>query len=308
MSAQKLSKSLVAPLRGVSPSVVRGLTVVMGAVGLWGGADLLSLGLLKGRAIAQVGLSPMLIQAEMAQDQIHNSQIHNSQIHNNITRTVSVTNPSDEPMRVRMYAEPFTYDRMNGFVLLDEDSRDLSRDLTPHLQFSPGEFVLEANAKQQVQVMGSLPPSLTETEYRAVILADSVPENASVNSAQAIVQTRIGSTLYVRQSDSKPLFSIVSAQWSTDENQAQLLVRNVGEATARPNARWTIMRGGETVATGQSGATTVIEGGDRLIPLPYYSESGADLPPGNYEIRGALTWHFGAEQASQPFSANLRVQ
>lgn len=247
-------------------------------------------GLSDSRALAQVGLNPMVIQSEVTRGQAQS--------------VITVTNPSREPMRVRVYAEPFTYDRVNGFVLLDEDSNDL----TPYLQFSPREFVIPPDEAQRVRVVGLLPPSLEETEYRAVIFTEALPENAEGASGVAGIQTRIGSTVYFRQPDSAPVFSIVQAQWDSEEEQAQLLVSNAGKATARPNATWTIQRDGTPIATGQSGATTVMEGGDRLIPLPYLSEAQTALPPGEYEVVGELTWFFDQEQSSQSFSAPLNVQ
>ena len=247
-------------------------------------------GLLSQSALAQVGLNPMVIQSEVTRGQAQS--------------VITVTNPSDEPMRIRVYAEPFTYERVNGFVLLDEDSSDL----TPYLQFSPREFVIPPNEAQRVRVVGLLPPSLEETEYRAVVFTESLPENAAGSNGVAGIQTRIGSTVYFRQAGSEPVFSIVQAQWNAEEEQAQLLVSNAGEATARPNAKWTIQRNGEPVATGQSGATTIVEGGDRLIPLPYYSEAQAQLPPGDYEVVGELTWFFEEQQTSQSFSAPLSIQ
>jgi len=249
-----------------------------------------ALALPSARACAQVGLNPVVIQSEVSSGQAQS--------------VITVTNPGNEPMRVRVYAEPFTYERVNGFVLLDEDSNDL----TPYLQFSPQEFVIPPDESQQVRVVGWLPPSLDESEYRAVIFTESLSEGASESSAAAAIQTRIGSTVYFRQPNSEPAFSIVQAQWNEEEDQAQLLVSNAGAATARPNANWSIQRDGETVAAGQSGATTVMEGGDRLISLPYFNEAQAALPPGDYRVVGELIWYFGKQQSSQSFSAPLSVR
>lgn len=239
---------------------------------------------------AQVGLSPMVIQSEITRGQAQS--------------VITVTNPSAQPMRVRVYAQPFTYERDTGFAALTEDINDL----TPYLQFSPREFVVPPNERQRVRVVGLLPPSLTETEYRAVIFTEALPENAPTAASVAGIQTRIGATVYFRQADADPALSIVSAQWNAENNAIQLLVSNEGDVTARPNVKWTLRRDGDSVAAGESGSVTVIEGGDRLFQLPYISESAQSLPPGSYELTGEMVWQFGTEQSSQPFSTSLTVQ
>ncbi len=242
------------------------------------------------QAQAQVGLNPMVIQSEITRGQAQS--------------VITVTNPSDQPMRVRVYAQPFTYGRETGFTALSEDTNDL----TPYLQFSPREFVVPPNEKQRVRVVGLLPPSLVESEYRAVIFTEALPENAPTAESVAGIQTRIGSTVYFYQAGADPALSITSAQWNAENSAIQMLVSNEGNVTARPNVKWTLRRDGNAVAVGESGSTTVIEGGDRLFQLPYVNENAETLPPGTYELSGELIWRFGTEQASQPFSTSLVVR
>jgi len=239
---------------------------------------------------AQVGLNPMVIQSEISRGQAQS--------------VITVTNPSAQPMRVRVYAEPFTYDRDTGFTTLTEDVNDL----TPYLQFSPREFVVPPNEKQRVRVVGLLPPSLLETEYRAVIFTEALPENTPSGESIAGIQTRIGSTVYFRQADTEPALSVMNSEWDAENKTIQLLVSNQGDTTARPNIRWTLRRGEESVATGASGSTTVIEGGDRLFQLSYINGTAETLTPGTYELSGELVWRFGTEQSSQPFSTSLVVR
>ena len=238
-------------------------------------------------SFAQVGLDPMVIQTEVGRGQAQS--------------VLTVTNPSNQPMRVRLYAEPFTYDRDAGFASLLEDENDLS----PYLQFSPREFVVPAGQRQRVRVVGILPPSLPESEYRAVIFTEALPEGTSTSEYTAGIQTRIGSTVYFHQPGAKPVLSVVTASVDMENDLIALLVSNAGESTARPKAKWTLRQGSETVATGESSATTVIEGGDRTLQLPYDVSS---LPSGNYELSGELVWLSGTKQQSQDFSTSFSVQ
>ncbi len=257
-----------------------GFSVVAGAIALF----------TTDSAVAQVGLSPMVMQSEVNRGQAQG--------------VLTVANPSSEPMRVRMYAEPFTYDRVDGFVILEEDANDL----TPYLQFSPREFVVPPGEAQRVRVVGLLPPSLAESEYRAVIFTEALPESLVQGQSTAGIQTRVGSTTYFRRANLSPNFSIVQAQWNKEESQAQLLLGNAGEATARPNVQWQIRQNGEEIASGQSGEMTVIEGSDRIVPLRSIEEEQTVLSPGEYEVMGELVWLFDSQRASQPFSTTLVVQ
>lgn len=238
-------------------------------------------------SLAQVGLDPMVIQAEVGRGQAQG--------------VLTVTNPGNQPMRVRLYAEPFTYSRDAGFTSLSEDENDLS----PYLQFSPREFVVPPGQRQRVRVVGLLPPSLPESEYRAVIFTESLPEGTTANESTAGIQTRIGSTVYFHQPGAGPALSVVTASVDLEDSHIALLVSNTGESTARPKAKWTLRKGSETVATGESSATTVIEGGDRTLQLPYDVNS---LPSGNYELSGELVWLSGTQQQSQDFSTSFSVQ
>ncbi|MEN8444462.1 MAG: P pilus assembly protein, chaperone PapD, partial [Cyanobacteria bacterium J06555_13] len=56
------------------------------------------------KAKAQVGLDPMVIQTEVSRGQAQS--------------VITVTNPSNEAMRVRVYAHPITYEREAGFTEL----------------------------------------------------------------------------------------------------------------------------------------------------------------------------------------------
>jgi P pilus assembly chaperone PapD len=250
-----------------------------------------SLGLLACRAVlAQVGLEPMVIQETVERGRAQG--------------VLTVTNPGAQPMRVRVYAEPFTYDRETGFTSLSEDAQDL----TPYLQFSPREFVIPPGERQRVRLVSLLPPSLTGPEYRAVVFTEALLETVSAEETSSnTIQARIGSTVYIRQPDAAPELSLVSAQWDQASAQVQVLVSNSGNASARPNLKWTLAHDGVTVATGESGATTVIAGLDRLFVLSGSSAAAFDLASGNYEISGELVWDLGDESYSQPFKSGFSV-
>ncbi|EKV01704.1 hypothetical protein Lepto7375DRAFT_3882 [Leptolyngbya sp. PCC 7375] len=235
-------------------------------------------------AFAQMGLSPLVIETEAQRGRAQG--------------VLRVNNNGGEAMRVRVYAEPFTYERDNGFMLLENSPEDL----TPYLQFSPRELVIPAQSERRVRLISIFPPNLPEGEYRAVIFTEPLDATRQVGSNVGIV-TRVGATIYVRQGKVPASLAVTSAQWNVDQQHVELLVANSGTGSARPKAQWTIQRAGETVTSGETVSTSVVAGGDRNLHLT----PDRPLTPGTYEITGELSWRDGETELTQPFSISLNV-
>ncbi len=231
-------------------------------------------------AQAQVGINPMLIDAESRRGQARGM--------------FSVTNTSDEVIRVRVTAYPFTYDA-NGFKVLSTNPTDL----TPYLAFSPRELVIQPGQTRQVRLSARLLPSLKDREFRAVIFTENLKAVTDKNGT-AIVP-RIGVTVYVRQGATESKLSVDSVRYSAAK--LALLVKNAGNATARPKVDWKLSNAAGTVIRGTSDSTTVIAEGERKIML--------DLPktiaPGSYQLSGELVWQKDASRKAQSFSLPLNV-
>jgi P pilus assembly chaperone PapD len=239
-------------------------------------------------ALAQVGLSPVVLQEEM--------------VRNRAQSVLRVTNPSNAPIRIRVYSQPFTYEREVGFTYLTESEQDL----TPYLQFSPREFVIPPGEEQRVRLIALFPPEMTHSEYRAVVFTETLAEDTAAAANTAGIQTRIGSTIYIRQTGEEAELSVIDAEWNAVTNQIDLLVSNEGGATARPDAHWSLLQGEETIASGKSGDTTVIAESDRVLRLPFGSD--AELPAsGTYNLTGELIWYFDSETFREPFSTTVTI-
>lgn len=231
-------------------------------------------------AQAQVGITPMLIDAES-----HRGQARGM---------FSVTNTSDEVIRVRVSAYPFTYDA-NGFKVLPTSPTDL----TPYLAFSPRELVIQPGQTRQVRLSARLLPSLKDREFRAVIFTENLKAMTDRNGA-AIVP-RIGVTVYVRQGATESKLSVDSAQYSAAK--LALLVKNTGNATARPQVNWKLSNAGGTVISGTSDPTTIVAEGERklMLNLP------KTIAPGSYQLSGELVWQKDASRKAQSFNLPLKV-
>lgn len=215
-------------------------------------------------AVAQVGMSPLFIEAEATRGRSQG--------------VVTLINSTDRPIRARVYSEPFTFEK-DGFTSLIEDADDLA----PYLQFSPREVVIEPNSEQRVRLLGQFPPSLPAGEYRAAVFAEELLDSESLESNIAI-NARVGTTVYMRQGELSAELSALEA--SIGEKSIELSVANKGDATARPSVNWTLLQNGVEVASGQESVRTIVAEGDRNFSLPLPTA----LPSGSYTLAGEFTW------------------
>lgn len=249
----------------------------------------MGLGLMMGTAAqAQIGLSPLVIETEAARGRSQG--------------TIAVSNTSEDSIRVRMYAEPFTYEQENGFTTLDNDPSDLS----PYLQFSPRELEIAPGEVRRVRMISLFPPSLAEREYRAAIFAEPLALATNDNATGLVFRTRIGATVYVRQGELAPSLAALSAELEPEPRQIQLLVENSGTASARPEIDWQLTQGDNTIAQGQTAATSVITQQTRLIGLPLDAE--ATVAPGQYELTGTFTWLEADNNQQQSFTVPMTIR
>jgi P pilus assembly chaperone PapD len=244
--------------------------------------------LLPGIAKAQVQVAPLVIQTETKKGQSRG--------------TVTVTNTGKERFRARVYAAPFTYNR-DGFEALESSPNDL----TPYLTFSPRELVVEPGQVRRIRIVSRLLPSMKAGEYRAVIFTENLQpiETQSGNMTIGIIP-RIGVTLYVRHGDAAANLSTQGVNFVPEQKRINLLVKNTGNASARPEVNWKLSKAGKTVKEGRLEAITVIAEGDRHIPIEYLN--GEDkVSAGEYQITGELSWKEGGKVKKLPISQKLNI-
>lgn len=244
--------------------------------------------LLGGQAQANIALEPLIISTQSERGQA--------------ASTLTLRNTSAEPLRVRVYSQPFTYNA-DGFEGLEESLNDLS----PYLQFSPRELLIPPGGERQVRLIARLPESLPAGEYRATLFTETLIQSTDESDIVVNLEARIGATFYVQQGETAPEITIANASWNGDTDQIQLRVTNSGNATVFPKTNWTLLQNGAAVASGNVDRTTVIAEGERNILLEYPGEGNAPLPAGQYQLTGELTWGEGSEQVSIPFDFPLSI-
>ncbi|MBF2064024.1 MAG: P pilus assembly protein, chaperone PapD [Calothrix sp. C42_A2020_038] len=240
---------------------------------------------------AQVQVSPMVIKAEAKQGQAEG--------------VINVKNMTNEPFRARVYVQPFTYNRDTGFQSLQSSLTDL----TPYLQFSPGELTIPPGGTRRIRLISQLPPNLPDGEYRVVIFTENLKEISSkdINGNAISIRGKVGSTFYVRKGNVSPNLVVDSAQLNTSAKKIQLLVKNTGTASVLPTANWTLKKEGKVIRSGQLPPTAIVAQSDRNFFLNLVGKDQPEITSGQYELTGELVWTDKSISNTVPFKLNLTI-
>ncbi len=241
-------------------------------------------------AKAQVKVSPLVIETQAQRGQAQGM--------------VSITNMSDSPSRVRVYAEPFTYNPNTGFETLPADTPN---NLTPYLQFSPRELTIQPRQTRRVRIISRLAPNLPDGEYRAAVFNETLTEQKDSSGATVTLATRVGVTVYVTKGNASPKLTVDNASFDSKQEMVTLNIRNTGKASARPSVSWKLQRGNTVVKTGEIESISIIAENERNLSLDYRSKDDASLIPGNYQLSGELVWDEGKSRSQLPFKLNFTV-
>lgn len=246
---------------------------------------------------AQIGVSPLVIQENAERGKAQG--------------IINVRNTTNEEIRVRIYTEPFIYEREKGF----QSTQTSEADLSPYLRFSPTEMTIPPGAERRVRFVAQFPPSLPDKEYRAAIFSETLRQAQDGEQNSVGIIARIGVTVYVRKGSLLPNLTTETASYDRTENNLRLLVKNSGEATALPKVVWQLKQNGSTIATGESPETTVMAGGDRILNLALTKKDEATgqeqpitLKQGEYVLTGQLVWQEGNNNPNIiPFETKISV-
>ncbi|MBD2676866.1 MULTISPECIES: P pilus assembly protein, chaperone PapD [Nostoc] len=252
-------------------------------------AGLFALILFPVAAKAQMSVSPLVIEAKAERGQAQGM--------------ITISNTSKTPSRIRIYAQPFTYNRDTGFQTLPSSPNDL----TSYLQFSPRELTVQPGEVRRVRLISRLAPNLPDGEYRAVIFNETLNQSQDGAGNNVTLVARIGVTFYVRIGNLSPQLAIDSASFNQEQKQIQILVRNSGQATVLPSLNWTLRQGQTVIKTGQISANAVVANSDRNFLLNYPNKDQPALKPGQYQLSGELVWGEDNNKNKLPFNVNVTI-
>lgn len=246
---------------------------------------------------AQIGVSPLVIQEQAEKGQAQG--------------IINVRNTTNESVRVRVYTQPFVYDREKGFQTVETSEADL----TPYLRFSPTEMTIPAGAERRVRFVAQFLPSLPDGEYRAAIFSETLQQSQDSQQNTVGIVARIGVTVYVRKGNLQPNLIVDSATYNGKENLVGLLVKNTGKATVLPKIVWQIKENGSPIVSGEVPETTVMAQNDRIINLSLIKQGENNQKPekvtlkkGQYQLTGQLVWQEGNSNPTIiPFETKISV-
>lgn len=259
------------------PKPLRWLSVI-------GGCLLSTAALLPSSALAQVSISPLVIEAETDRGQGQG--------------VIEVSNVGEETFRARVYASAFSYNE-SGLVELESSPFDL----TPYLLFSPNDLVVQPGQTRRIRLSARLLPSMPTGEYRAVIFTESLSALEQETAAgQVRVIPRIGALFFVRMGETEVDIVAESARVLADRGQIELLLHNHGTASDRPVVTWQLLRQGQTVHSGMTPKTTVLAGENRRVLIDY-QPAETPLPAGTYQLSGSIE----GDETTSEFAIDIAI-
>ena len=214
--------------------------------------------------------------------------------------SISVINKGQIPIRTRIYAEDFDYDKEKGYVKIDSHPNSAK----PYLQFSPKELVVAPGVTREVRVNIIIPADKPDGEYRVAIFTQDLTERKITDPNQkyiTIIRPQIASVFFVTKGNLQPQLSAVSAGWNSATKHPRLVLKNQAQASAYPNISWKIEQGGKAVVNSELQGVIVQAGKERAIDLKF--DDKTKLAAGQYKLVGKING--GGQEV--PFALDLNV-
>jgi hypothetical protein len=216
--------------------------------------------------------------------------------------SVIVTNNAREPLRLRVFAEDFTYDRTKGFAIIKSHNRSA----VPYLQFSPRELVVPPGVTRNIRVSTILPPSTPNGEYRVVLFLEDLKEKQiqnTGNSNPVVMKAKVASVFYISKGSIRADVQANSAIWDNKAKKLALVLSNKGQRSAYPNVDWKIEKDGKEIAKSVIAGVVLQSESDREVTLQNVNNS-LSLSSGVYNLSGEIS---NVDKQKIPFSLKVTI-
>jgi hypothetical protein len=211
---------------------------------------------------------------------------------------INVTNKGRNPLRLRIYAENFTYERSQGYISIDNHPQSAIN----YLQFAPRELVVPPGITRNVRVAMTLPSSLPNGEYRASIFIEDLKEqDITADSQQISLKTRVASLFYFNKGEAKSEVSMDTATWRPTSKDLMIVIKNKGKKTSFPNIYWRLEKDGKVATKNQILGIILQSQNEREFPIAMES---AKLTSGNYNFIGEIK---GSDPKPIPFNIKVAI-
>jgi hypothetical protein len=210
---------------------------------------------------------------------------------------IDVTNQGQSPLRLRIYAENFTYERSQGYVAMDNHAQSA----VSYLQFAPRELVVPPGVSRNIRVATTLPGNLPDGEYRAAIFVEDLKEQdiSSGSGQQVALKTRVASVFYFNKGSATSDLSMMGATWQAPSKKLMVVLNNKGKKTAYPGINWRLEKDGKVAVQDKVLGVLLQSQTEREFELKMNS---AQLSSGNYAFVGEIQ-----ETGQKPIPFNVKV-
>jgi hypothetical protein len=215
---------------------------------------------------------------------------------------INVTNAGKETLRLRVYAQDFTYTRNKGYVSIPTHDRSAIK----YLQFSPRELTIPPGVTRNVRVGVTLPPSLPDGEYRASVFVEELKEQkieADTAGTPVILTARVASIFFIAKGGVKPNLQGNSAIWNSEQKTINIVIANQGKKSAYPIVNWKISQAGKEVSNGNILGVVLQSETEREVTIREKNKD-LSLPSGSYQLTGEIV---NQGQRAVPFSIGVVV-
>ena len=213
----------------------------------------------------------------------------------------SVTNEGQAPLRVRIYAQDFDYDREDGYRKIGDHPYSAK----PYVQFSPRELVVAPGVTRDVRVNVIIPPSRPDGEYRVAIFTQDLTErkiDGSNTKLVTFVRPQIASIFFITKGSQLPKLSAESVGWNLEGTRPRLVFKNIGAASAYLGFNWQLKQGDREISRNEVSGVVLQAGKERAVDINI--NPATKLAPGNYTLVGEIE---NNNDKKVPFSLSLTV-
>ncbi len=215
--------------------------------------------------------------------------------------SIAITNKGNDPLRMRVYAESFTYDSKKGFTFTPKDNQSA----VPYLQFSPRELEIPPGVTRNIRVAIAIPVNLPNQEYRASIFVEDLKEKSitSANGNALLIKARVASVFFFSKGSSTANIQARTAIWDAATKKVSLLLENQGQQTAYPEVTWRVEKDAKEVAKATIRGVIVQSQNSREVILNF-NDQPLNLSSGSYSLSGNI---IATGQKPTPFNIKLIV-
>ena len=213
--------------------------------------------------------------------------------------SISVTNNGKELLRMRVYAEDFTYERKQGFKTIGK--HDFSA--VPYFQFSPRELNIPPGVTRSVRVSTLLPPNLQKGEYRGVLFVENLKEKDAKqgNENAVVLKARVASIFYI--SNTGTISDPQVSEFILNDNKLNIVLANKGKQSSYPDINWRIDKNGKEIAKDILKGVLIQSEKEREIELKPKGQP-LSLSSGAYNLSGEV---ITPGKKSSPFSLKITI-